>query len=63
MKKSIRDRIRITRTGKVIRRAMGLGLSRAKRSAGNRHRKLANRSLFGSETRNIMRKTAQPNLI
>ncbi len=39
MKKSFKKRIRVTKTGKVIRRQMGLGHSRAKKSRTTMQRK------------------------
>ena len=38
-KHSIRDRIRVTKTGKIIRRKMGLNHFRAKKSSRQLHRK------------------------
>ncbi len=49
-KKSILKRIRITKTGKVVRRAMGLGHSRANKSSTQMGRKANNRTL-GAHTR------------
>lgn len=39
MKTSISNRIRVTKTGKLIRRKMGLGHNRAKRSGQQANRK------------------------
>lgn len=39
MKKSISSRIKITKTGKILRRAMGLGHCRAKKRSAQMKRK------------------------
>ncbi|MBI4033978.1 MAG: hypothetical protein HY378_00305 [Candidatus Brennerbacteria bacterium] len=44
-KNSIGNRIKITKTGKIRRRAMGLGHSRANKSRGQILRKKKNRGL------------------
>lgn len=43
--KSVSKRIRITKTGKVIRRPMGLGHSRSNKSSTQMGRKKLNRTL------------------
>ena len=45
MKKSISKRIKITRTGKVLRRAMGQCHFRAKKSSGQLQRKKNTRTI------------------
>jgi len=48
MKKTISKRLRITSTGKVIRRAMGLGHNRARKSSTQLRRKANMRVLGGA---------------
>lgn len=45
MKKSISKRVKITKTGKILRRAMSLGHSRANKSTTQMKRKKGQRSL------------------
>jgi ribosomal protein L35 len=45
MKKSISNRIKITKTGKILRRAMGLGHCRAKKRSSQLKRKKGYRPL------------------
>ncbi|MBI5079313.1 hypothetical protein HZB06_01390 [Candidatus Wolfebacteria bacterium] len=45
MKKSISDRIRITKRGKILRRAMGIGHCRAKKRSAQIKRKKGLRSI------------------
>ncbi|MEK7464687.1 MAG: hypothetical protein AAB617_02835 [Patescibacteria group bacterium] len=45
MKHSISQRIRVTKNGKVMRRAMGLGHSRASKTSGQMKRKAKSRGL------------------
>ncbi|MDI6717856.1 MAG: hypothetical protein QMD86_02340 [Patescibacteria group bacterium] len=45
MKKSISKRIRITKTGKVLRRKMGLGHNRSRKSNNQMGRKFGMKSL------------------
>ncbi|MEK7149715.1 MAG: 50S ribosomal protein L35 [Patescibacteria group bacterium] len=49
MKKMISKRIKITKTGKILRRAMGIGHFRAKKSASALKRKSGYRSLEGNK--------------
>jgi len=49
MKKSISKRLRITKRGKIIRRAMGQGHCRAKKSTTQRKRKKISRGLLHAE--------------
>ena len=49
MKKSIRDRIKITKKGKVKRRAQGLGHNRSKWDSNRKHRKTGEKELNISE--------------
>ncbi|MDP3974912.1 MAG: 50S ribosomal protein L35 [Candidatus Jorgensenbacteria bacterium] len=44
-RKSVRDRVRVTRTGKVLRRAMALGHARGNKSATQLRRKELSRGL------------------
>ncbi|MDP3947117.1 MAG: bL35 family ribosomal protein [bacterium] len=39
MKKALSKRIRVTKNGKIMRRSMGVGHSRAKKSSGEKQRK------------------------
>lgn len=45
MKKSISDRIKITKTGKILRRTMGIGHCRAKKRSAQIKRKKSFRSI------------------
>ncbi|MBI5401217.1 50S ribosomal protein L35 [Candidatus Wolfebacteria bacterium] len=49
MKKSVSKRIKITKKGKILRRAMGIGHFRAKKSASAMKRKKGYRSLEGNK--------------
>ncbi len=44
-KNSIKSRLRVTRTGKVVRRSMGLGHSRSNKSGTQAGRRRKNRTL------------------
>ena len=48
MKKTISKRLRITRTGKVLHRAMGLGHNRSRKSSTQLRRKANMRILGGA---------------
>lgn len=55
-KRAITDRFKVTRNGKVIRRPMGLGHSRANKS-GNRIRgKRKGRALLYMESKKVLKK-------
>jgi len=49
MKKSFSKRIKITGTGKILRRAMGQGHFRAKKSTTQRKRRKGMRSVYGQK--------------
>lgn len=49
MKKNIAKRIRITKSGKVMRRTMGQGHNRSKRTGSQARRKLGNRGLIDAK--------------
>ncbi|HEY4475769.1 MAG TPA: bL35 family ribosomal protein [Candidatus Paceibacterota bacterium] len=55
MKNSVSDRIRITKTGKILRRPMGVNHFRAKKTSKQRMSKRGTRSLVTSDVR-IFRK-------
>ena len=55
MKNSVSDRIRITKTGKILRRPMGVNHFRAKKTGKQRMGKRGTRSLVASDVR-IFRK-------
>ena len=45
MKDSIRDRIKVTKTGKLLRRPMGIGHARARKSSRQLGRKALSREI------------------
>ena len=55
MKKSISTRIRITRTGKMVRRPMGIGHSKAKKSGVVNQKKRKSRNLEGIDAKFLTR--------
>ncbi|MEK7555104.1 MAG: 50S ribosomal protein L35 [Patescibacteria group bacterium] len=55
MKKSISTRIKITGTGKIIRRPMGIGHSKAKKSGVVNQQKRKSRNLEGVSSKFLTR--------
>jgi ribosomal protein L35 len=55
-KRAITDRFRVTKNGKVIRRPMGLGHSRANKGGESIRNKRKNRPLLNMDSRKIAKK-------
>ena len=53
-RKSVTKRIRVTRTGKLMRRTMGQGHCRAKKTGVQLHRKRSSKKVHASDAKIIM---------
>jgi len=55
MKQSIKSRIRITKTGKILRQPMGIGHSKAKKSRLQKRRKANQRQIHAVDVKTFIK--------
>ncbi|MCL4405488.1 50S ribosomal protein L35 [Patescibacteria group bacterium] len=55
-KRAITDRFRVTKNGKILRRPMGLGHSRANKNEGRIRHKRKNKILISTDSKKIAKK-------